>query len=89
MSRSKQAEEPMVRDRAREVGGWRTGRPVEDPQKTKRFGLVQAKPSEFLVHVARRRPRTSTHSRRESACLCVCVWVSGPPAWRAAARAPA
>jgi flotillin len=174
------------------------GRPVEDPQKTKRFGLVQAKASEFLVHVrggrvgsrssgqgascfkwpwdsvaviptslqqlsfsadqvtlgrvgvevsgvavyrianpllayrllnvpyperaqekleqtltamfvgaARRivanlgtnecrqrrkaaeRPRTSTHSRRESACLCVCVWVSGPRAWRAAARAPA
>ncbi len=32
---------------------WRQGRPVEDPQKTKRWGFVTAKPSEFLVHVRR------------------------------------
>jgi hypothetical protein len=33
--------------------GWREGRPVEDPHKTKRWGFVTAKPSEFLVHVRR------------------------------------
>jgi flotillin len=37
--------------RARELQGWRTGRPVEDPEKTKRWGVVSAMPSEFLVHV--------------------------------------
>lgn len=36
-----------------EAHGWRQGRPVEDPQKTKRWGFVTAKPSEFLVHVRR------------------------------------
>jgi flotillin len=39
----------------RELGDWRTGRPVEDPGKTKRWGLVTAKPSEFLVHGRRGR----------------------------------
>jgi flotillin len=66
MSRSKQADEPMVRDRAREVGGWRTGRPVEDPQKTKPFGLVQAKPSEFLVHVRGGRVRSRSSGQGAS-----------------------
>jgi flotillin len=33
--------------------GWRQDRPFEDPQKTKRWGFVAAKPSEFLVHVRR------------------------------------
>jgi flotillin len=33
--------------------GWRQGRPVEDPEKTKRWGFIAAKPSEFLVHVRR------------------------------------
>ena len=33
--------------------GWRQGRPVEDPEKTKRWGFVTAKPSEYLVHVRR------------------------------------
>jgi flotillin len=32
---------------------WRTGKPVEDPEKTKRWGFVTAKPSEYLVHVRR------------------------------------
>ncbi|MBI5536853.1 MAG: hypothetical protein HY898_29295 [Deltaproteobacteria bacterium] len=30
---------------------WRGGRPVEDPYKTKRWGFITAKPSEYLVHV--------------------------------------
>jgi len=29
--------------------GWRSGKPVEDPEKLKRWGYVGAKPSEFLV----------------------------------------
>ena len=39
----------------RENDGWRAGRPVEDPAKTKRWGFVAAKPSEFLVHCRRGR----------------------------------
>jgi hypothetical protein len=38
-------------ERPRETEGWREGRPVEDPDKLKRWGFVTAKPSEFLVHV--------------------------------------
>lgn len=51
--------------RAREAiparSGWRAGRPVEDPEKTKRWGFVTAKPSEYLVHVRLGRvlPRSS------------------------------
>ena len=40
-----------------EHDGWREGRPVEDPAKTKRWGVVTAKPSEYLVHVRRGRLR--------------------------------
>lgn len=40
--------------------GWREGRPVEDPNKTKRWGLVTAKPSEFLVHVRGGRVRSKS-----------------------------
>lgn len=29
--------------------GWRTGKPVEDPHKLKRWGFIGAKPSEYLV----------------------------------------
>ncbi len=32
-------------------GGWRSGRPIEDPAKTKRWGFITAKPSEYLIHV--------------------------------------
>ncbi|MBL8633952.1 MAG: hypothetical protein JNM40_12080 [Myxococcales bacterium] len=32
-------------------GGWRQGKPVEDPAKMKRWGFVTAKPSEYLVVV--------------------------------------
>jgi len=34
---------------------WRGNRPEEDPQKTKSWGWVTAKPSEYLVHVRRGR----------------------------------
>ena len=57
---SSQKEEPMGEvielpeilngGRPRHEAGWRSGRPVEDPEKTKRWGLVTAKPSEYLVH---------------------------------------
>ncbi|MBI2372859.1 MAG: hypothetical protein HYV07_02550 [Deltaproteobacteria bacterium] len=30
---------------------WRAARPAEDPEKTKRWGFVSARPSEYLVHV--------------------------------------
>ena len=40
-------------ERTVEEQGWRAGRPVEDPDKTKEWGRVTAKPSEFLVHVRR------------------------------------
>ena len=42
-----------VAHRPKEPDGWRAGKPVEDPAKTKRWGFVTAKPSEFLVHVRR------------------------------------
>ena len=29
--------------------GWRSGKPVEDPEKLKRWGYIGAKPSEYLV----------------------------------------
>jgi hypothetical protein len=44
---------PAIEQRPREPEGWRRGRPVEDPSKTKRWGFVTAKPSEFLVHCRR------------------------------------
>ncbi len=38
-----------------EQDGWRSGRPMEDPDKVKPWGLVIAKPSEYLVHCRRGR----------------------------------
>lgn len=35
----------------RYADGWRSGKPQEDPQKTKAWGRVVAKPSEYLVHM--------------------------------------
>ncbi|MCA9557643.1 MAG: SPFH domain-containing protein, partial [Myxococcales bacterium] len=46
--------------RVKQAGGWRDGRPVEDPEKTKRWGFVTARPSEFLVHVRRGQVRTAS-----------------------------
>ena len=40
---------PDVRTRYGE--GWRRGKPEEDPEKTKRWGFVSARPSEFLVRM--------------------------------------
>jgi hypothetical protein len=42
-----------LQHRPRQLEGWRQGRPIEDPAKTKRWGYVTAKPSEFLVHCRR------------------------------------
>lgn len=49
-----------VAERAKETDGWRAGRPIEDPEKTKRWGFVSAKPSEFLVHVRGTKVRESS-----------------------------
>jgi flotillin len=35
----------------REPEGWRAGKPIEDPDKLKRWGFVTARPSEYLIHV--------------------------------------
>ncbi len=45
----------------RDDNGWRSGKPVEDPEKTKRWGFVTAKPSEYLVHMRKGKliPKTS------------------------------
>lgn len=32
---------------------WRAGKPAEDPEKTKRWGFITAKPSEYLIHMRR------------------------------------
>ncbi|MGB1016987.1 MAG: SPFH domain-containing protein, partial [Nannocystaceae bacterium] len=41
------------REQTRITNGWRRGKPVEDPEKTKPWGFVTAKPSEYLIHVRR------------------------------------
>ena len=33
--------------------GWRAGKPEEDPEKMKKWGLITARPSEFLIHMRR------------------------------------
>lgn len=40
---------------ARVPDGWRRGKPIEDPAKTKRWGIITAKPSEYLIHMRRGR----------------------------------
>ncbi|HSD86644.1 MAG TPA: hypothetical protein VLB44_03990 [Kofleriaceae bacterium] len=40
---------PMGEAIERYQEGWRSGKPVEDPEKLKRWGYVGAKPSEYLV----------------------------------------
>lgn len=60
MGRAQQATQIHVSDRPKETAGWRQGRPVEDPEKTKRWGFVSARPSEFLVHVRRGAVRSSS-----------------------------
>ncbi|XXF80351.1 SPFH domain-containing protein [Myxococcaceae bacterium GXIMD 01537] len=41
----------------RYADGWRAGKPEEDPEKVKRWGLIVARPSEFLIHMRRGRVR--------------------------------
>lgn len=48
--------------------GWREGRPVEDPEKTKSWGWITAKPSEYLIHV-RRGKILRRSSGQGAACL--------------------
>ena len=38
-------------DASRYAEGWRRGKPEEDPEKTKRWGWISAKPSEFLIRM--------------------------------------
>jgi len=44
-------------EEARYQGGWRAGKPAEDPEKMKKWGLITARPSEFLIHMRRGRVR--------------------------------
>ena len=37
--------------RGRYLEGWRAGKPTEDPEKLKRWGRVNARPSEYLIHM--------------------------------------
>jgi len=65
MSASKKPQPPLFQpfddDASRpESGGWRGGRPVEDPEKIKRWGFVTAKPSEYLIHMRRGQVRRRT-----------------------------
>ena len=46
--------------------GWRAGRPVEDPEKTKRWGFITATPSEYLIHMRRGRIRRSSSGQGAS-----------------------
>ncbi len=43
--------ETSIVERPRYSNGWRTGKPEEDPDKMKRWGLISAQPSEFLVRM--------------------------------------
>lgn len=42
---------PSVSEAPRYADGWRRGKPEEDPEKTKRWGWISAKPSEFLIRM--------------------------------------
>jgi hypothetical protein len=60
MGRDKTDEYPRV------ARGWRRGKPVEDPAKTKRWGYITAKPSEYLVHVRRGQVRLTSSGQGAS-----------------------
>jgi len=38
--------------RPRYESGWRAGKPEEDPEKLKRWGMISARPSEFLIRMS-------------------------------------
>ncbi|MFY0579044.1 SPFH domain-containing protein [Cystobacter fuscus] len=48
---------PRDEEWARDTEGWRAGKPAEDPEKMKKWGLITARPSEFLIHMRRGRVR--------------------------------
>lgn len=52
--------------RPRQSAGWRDGKPLEDPDKQKRWGFVTARPSEYLVHVRRGRVRARSSGQGQS-----------------------
>ncbi len=64
---TKPNEQALALARARVAEGWREGRPIEDPDKTKRWGLITAKPSEYLVHC--RRGRVLASSGQGATCF--------------------
>ena len=41
----------MQSDGSRYIEGWRRGKPEEAPEKTKKWGWISAKPSEFLIRM--------------------------------------
>ncbi|MFT3769171.1 MAG: hypothetical protein QM820_27345 [Minicystis sp.] len=43
----------VIGPRARYDGGWRAGKPAEDPEKLKKWGRISARPSEYLIHMRR------------------------------------
>jgi uncharacterized membrane protein YqiK len=49
--------EQAIEGKYRYSEGWRAGKPEEDPEKMKRWGLITARPSEFLIHMRRGRVR--------------------------------
>jgi regulator of protease activity HflC (stomatin/prohibitin superfamily) len=48
---------PLPTNGTRYEHGWRAGKPEEDPEKMKKWGLITARPSEFLIHMRRGRVR--------------------------------
>jgi len=50
-SQAKVVELVPSNDGNRYADGWRAGRPIEDPDKLKKWGFVTAKPSEYLICV--------------------------------------
>lgn len=56
----------QIATRPRQSTGWRDGKPVEDPDKLKRWGFVTARPSEYLIHVRRGRVRERTSGQGAS-----------------------
>lgn len=43
--------QPLETEPTRYAQGWRRGKPEEDPEKLKRWGVISARPSEFLIRM--------------------------------------
>jgi len=52
--------------RQRYADGWRAGKPTEDPEKLKKWGLISSRPSEFLIHMRGARVLTSSSGQGAS-----------------------